>query len=267
MLRASRPAGMVCLLAALLCSGLVSGCSSPAVTVAVSRAPSALAAVTAAARQTGALSHQMTITGVVGAEPSWFGGKQPSTDSGEFSPSDFLGEEDGGKVRIIGGFVYTYIGDNALAKQFHHGKSWLMQPAASFDTYAGLAVWYNPVGLMLTAPEDLLGVLHSAKQVRETGTASGPGWTGIGYAFSAINPNIPNFTTSDFTASITGTVDVDTQGRVRRLDMTITERTPGGTVNGVKITHPIYILTDQITIGDFGLHVSVNPPPASDVSA
>ena len=46
-----------------------------------------------------------------------------------------------------------------------------------------------------------------------------------------------------------GTVDVDQQGRVRRLHAT---ETFAGTVLNV-----------EITFGDFGLPVSVRPPPAS----
>jgi hypothetical protein len=49
--------------------------------------------------------------------------------------------------------------------------------------------------------------------------------------------------------------------------MTITERMPGETVDGAKVAHSVYIWTDQITIADFGLSVSVNPPPAGDVLA
>jgi hypothetical protein len=48
----------------------------------------------------------------------------------------------------------------------------------------------------------------------------------------------------------TGTVDVDQQGRVRRLDAT---ETTGRTVHKTRVT-----------FGDFGLAVSVSPPPASE---
>jgi len=49
--------------------------------------------------------------------------------------------------------------------------------------------------------------------------------------------------------SLCGTVDVDQQGRVRELDG---RDSFGGTVSQV-----------EITFGDFGLPVSVGPPPAS----
>ncbi len=50
--------------------------------------------------------------------------------------------------------------------------------------------------------------------------------------------------------SLTGTVDVDPQGRVRQLDGLDSFM---GTVRKV-----------AITFGDFGLPVSVSPPPASE---
>jgi hypothetical protein len=50
------------------------------------------------------------------------------------------------------------------------------------------------------------------------------------------------------TLSSAGTVDVDTQGRVRQLDAT---QTLGQTKRTVRVT-----------FGDFGLAVSVSPPPA-----
>ena len=95
-------------------------------------------------------------------------------------------------------------------------------------------------------PQDLLGLLQSATDVRETGPASGPGWTGSGYSFTvATKLNGPLHTP----VSLRGTVDVDQQGRVRQLDGQASFAT---TVSQV-----------EITFGDFGLPVSVSPPPAS----
>jgi hypothetical protein len=50
--------------------------------------------------------------------------------------------------------------------------------------------------------------------------------------------------------SLSGTVDVDQQGRVRRLDA----------VESVENT----VTKVQMTFGDFGVHVSVSPPPADE---
>jgi hypothetical protein len=95
-------------------------------------------------------------------------------------------------------------------------------------------------------PQDLLALLQSATDVRETGPASGPGWTGTAYSFTvATKLNGPVRTP----VSLRGTVDVDQQGRVRQLDGQASFAT---TVSQV-----------EITFGDFGLPVSVSPPPAN----
>jgi hypothetical protein len=96
-------------------------------------------------------------------------------------------------------------------------------------------------------PRDLLALLQSATGVREVGPASGPGWTGSAYAFT-VDRNLdgPLHTPSD----LSGTIDVDQQGWVRELDALDTF---SNTVFQVKIS-----------FGDFGLPVSVSPPPASE---
>lgn len=235
-----------------------------AVALGASRAPSALATVTTAARLTAAQSYQMTMTSSLRTIPPLTAGMgQPSAVSGDFSPARRTGEEDGGQVRFIAGYVYTYVGGTATARS-HHGKSWVKTTDPAFtSTRAGIAAWLSsPAGLPLTAPQDLLGLLESAGRVRETGAASGPGWTGTRYAFSAA---IALGAGKNSIISITGTVGVDTRGRVRRLDMTITEHLPPGTDEppGVHIT--AIIRTVQVTLGDFGIPVSVTAPPAADV--
>ncbi len=257
-LRAALAAGAAGVLA-------VAAAVTVAVTVGAPLARSALAAVDAAARLTAAQSYQMTMTSSYRTVPprtAWTG--RPWTISGDFSPARRIGEEDGGQVRFVGGYVYTYLGGTPTAAR-HHGKSWVKTTEPSFNTQAGIAAWLSsPAALLLTAPQDLLGLLKSATQVRETGTASGPGWTGTGYAFSAAIALGPS---KKLTISITGTVGVDAQGRVRRLDTTITEHVPPRAVQdlgtGVRIT--AIIRTVQVTIGDFGIPVPVTAPPASDV--
>jgi hypothetical protein len=100
-------------------------------------------------------------------------------------------------------------------------------------------------GLEELNPQDLLALLQSSSQVSKQGPASGPGWTGTAYTFTA-SLTAPG----PLRLSSIGTVDVDQQGRVRQLDAT---ETVGRTVHK---TH--------VTFGDFGLAVSVSPPPASE---
>lgn len=108
-------------------------------------------------------------------------------------------------------------------------------------------------GLEQFSPQDLLALLallESATQVRETGPASGPGWTGTAYTFAA-TMGLPG--ALHMVLGISGTVDVDRQGRVRQLDAT---EAIGNTVRKA-----------QMTFGDFGLPVSVSAPPASETFA
>jgi hypothetical protein len=103
------------------------------------------------------------------------------------------------------------------------------------------------LGIGQSSPQDLLTLLESASQVREVGPASGPGWTGSAYTFTA--------TTTlggplRIVVSTSGRVDVDQQGRVRQLDAT---QTLGKTVRKA-----------ELTFGDFGIPVSVSAPPASE---
>jgi len=69
--------------------------------------------------------------------------------------------------------------------------------------------------------------------------------TGTAYTFTA---RLTTRGPMHITLSSAGTVDVDTQGRVRQLDAT---QTLGQTKRTVRVT-----------FGDFGLAVSVSPPPA-----
>jgi hypothetical protein len=254
--RRRRAARRVRLRAALAAGAAGALAIAAAVTLGAPRAAFALA-VNTAARLTAAQSYQMTMTSSWRTIPPWSARpSQRSTISGDFSPARGIGEEDGGQVRFVGGYVYTY--------GPFRGKSWVKTTGPSFNTQVGLAAWLSsPAGLPLTGPQDLLGLLESATQVRETGTAAGPGWTGTGYAFSAAIALGPS--KNGFTISIRGTVGVDTRGRVRRVDTTITEHVPPQTVQppGVHIT--AIIRTVQVTLGDFGLPVSVAAPPASDV--
>jgi hypothetical protein len=95
------------------------------------------------------------------------------------------------------------------------------------------------------SPAELSGVLRSAGTVRDEGSASGPGWTGTRYAFTARFAGARE--------SVSGTVYVDQQGRVRRL---------------VTITTQGAVATDRdLTFGDFGSPVSATAPLASQVKS
>ena len=86
-------------------------------------------------------------------------------------------------------------------------------------------------------------LLRSAATARDAGPASGPGWTGSRYAFTA------RLSTR---SSLSGTVYVDKQGRVRRLVTTTTQ------AGGVTMYR-------YLAFGDFGVPVPVTAPPAGQV--
>lgn len=176
--------------------------------------------------------------------------------TGVSDPSHTLGEEiAGGKiqVRFVGGNMYSRVGTGSPLSP---GKPWvksLTPPMQSTGT-AAAALWITQ-GFSLDQPIDpsaLLGLLTSAASVRAEGPASGPGWTGTRYAITAEPPK--GATTGGTT---NGTVYVDNQGRVRRMVTTLTWQDPGSSSQ----QH----VTSDVTLGGFGVRVSVTAPPASQV--
>jgi hypothetical protein len=112
------------------------------------------------------------------------------------------------------------------------------------------------------SPAVLLTVLRSAATVRVVGPASGPGWTGTEYAFTA-GPIYWENADVAIKEDVTGTVYVDHQGRVRRLETTTSEASWPGQ-HRLQIT-PV-TTTDVLTFGGFETRVRVSPPPAGQVA-
>jgi hypothetical protein len=231
--------------------------AAAAITVSTVAAPSALAQVTQAAARTAAQSYRVTSTSTpVVHRP---GMALSETISGEFDPGGKLGEErtaGGLEVRFVGGYMYVPLVpamrdayEKAHGTPIPAGKTWLKVPGPGRDTVQpALQVTQiagTTTGLEQLDPQDLLALLQDSSQVSEQGPASGPGWTGTAYTFTA---SLTTSGPSPLRLSSTGTVDVDQQGRVRRLEAT---ETAGKTVRKT-----------QVTFGDFGLAVSVSPPPA-----
>ncbi|HEY6315273.1 MAG TPA: hypothetical protein VIY52_31330 [Streptosporangiaceae bacterium] len=167
------------------------------------------------------------------------------------------------EIRYIGNYVYEYI--IAADRGISDGQPWdeVRASPPSFpsqnnnhkEIYNGLANLPNDVMGGPVSPQNLLAVLESLGTVRKDGQASGPGWTGIKYSFSA--------TTEDFVTGmanihrpVLGTVGVDQQGRVRQLVLTTVVQPPWDGVESI---------TNDVTFSDFGARVSVTAPPASQV--
>jgi hypothetical protein len=92
----------------------------------------------------------------------------------------------------------------------------------------------------LLSPQEALELAQSPTDVREVGPVSGDGWTGTRFAFT-----------------LTDRVDVDRDGRVRRLEFVSTST---DTAHGVAGT-----LHWVLTFWDFGIRERVTLPPDSEV--
>jgi hypothetical protein len=245
------PAGAAAGVAAAVATLLATSVTSP---------PSALAAVTSAMVKTSAQSYRFTMNGsltlpsirltqhfaLTGAiDPRHERGTELVTGGPLRGTHTFVTEQ----LRFIGKNLYTWV--SAASGLGSVGKPWNEAPIPAPDTRASAGselrgnTFEQPI-----SPAELLGVLRSAAAVRYVGPASGPGWTGSKYAFTAHPAGSPAVT-------VAGTVDVDQQGRVRSLDTITSMRT--------RYRNPARMETEDLTFGGFGGPVQVTAPPASQV--
>ncbi|MGD0246724.1 MAG: hypothetical protein ABSB59_41230 [Streptosporangiaceae bacterium] len=231
--------------------------AATAITLSVVQAPSALAQVTQAAARTAEQSYRVSSvsTVLVSVGPA----TSKLTIHGEFDRPAKLGEEtasDGSQVRYVGRYMYVSVTE-AMRKAHEKagtpipaGKTWLRLPAPPDIDVPALdliVIGGSTNGLGQVDPQNLLALLRNSSQVSEQGPVSGPDWTGTAYTFAA---RLTTRGPLHITLSSTGTVDVDRQGRIRQLDATQALGQNRRTV--------------RVTFGDFGLAVSVSPPPASE---
>jgi len=174
--------------------------------------------------------------------------------SGAFDPRHGLGTEllaarqpqrpVTAQIRFLGRYVYTRVSGSSTFR-----KPWDKAPVPP-EAGDGIPPRYEIYGFVTdrpVSPATLSGALRSAGTVREAGSASGPGWTGTRYKFTVRFP--------EGRQSLTATVELDQQGRVRRL-VTITTQGKQGDIT-----------TDRdLTFGGFGAPVPVTAPPASQVA-
>lgn len=250
--RRRRRMGVLAVASAVAAAALAAG-----LTAALRAAPAAsspLSDVTGALARTSAQSYTFSIETTV--RPP---GGEPRSDlaSGAYDPSERLGTElvtarvagqvKRAQVRFIGAYLYTSVPPGS-----GFGKPWDKSPLAA-ATAAGMPP-DDPYGFasdQVVSPSGLIAVLRSAgTTVRDSGSSSGPGWTGITYTFTAHLDNGQ--------ATISGTVYVDQKGRVRRMMITTDE---GEQARG----NPTFTTARGITFGDFGAPVRVTAPPASQV--
>lgn len=221
-----------------------------------SAALSPLSAVTGALARTAARSYTFTVQTTV---------RNPTMElnsvlvSGAYDPGQRLGaealaESEAGhlkraQVRFIGAYLYTSVPSGS-----GFGRPWDKSSLAA-ATAAAVAAGpppndpYGFVSDQVVGPSGLTMVLRlPGTAVRDSGPASGPGWTGVRYTFAA--------RLDEGQETISGGVDVDQQGRVRQMKIT--------TDDGVRPSR-ITTTNRDIGFGDFGAPVRVSAPPASQV--
>jgi hypothetical protein len=254
-MRALVPAGAVTALA-----GAVAAALALTVTTSVATAPSAFAAVTAAAARMSDQSFQVSMNIATNPPPTPGSGRvQAARVVGEFDESRGVGQE---TVSGPWRFLVRYVGQNTYldtlpgSKQVIFTNQGASKPWAQFppeQALAGnaLADTGNAPGATPVSPLTLLRQLKSAGTVTDEGAASGPGWTGTKYGFT-----ITVFSTKVTTMATVGYLDVDGQGRVRRL---VAELTVG------PAKKKWVMASEDVTFSDFGLPVSVSAPPADQI--
>jgi hypothetical protein len=234
--------------------------------VTVTGAPPALAAVTGALSRAAAGSFRMDLvvtqrnTVPVPGEPAM---SSPLYITGELDLKRNLGEEtlsNGWRTLIVGRKAYTKLLPSQTKAYGTGGRLWMEEPlwqagVLPFRSTGAQLAWDLNSDRPFN-PQALIAVLRSTAKVLDEGPASGPGWSGTRYRFSLSHPD----GTGGVVDGITCTVDVDSHGQIRSLVQTTVfvasgkPGTPGET-----------ICTLAFTFSDFGARFSVIPPPASQV--
>jgi hypothetical protein len=277
---------------AVAASGLAVAATAGALIVgSVASAPQASAAVNMALARTFSESYHVSVITTK---------YRSMTVTGDFDPARHAGQLAVGTSQIlyVGGHVYVYndLGVHQARDLVNTGNNLLVYPCGSAGALCGdhwaeetpsagpyqpqvhapgsqadpfhphgspegallqLSAELDGTGLTPDSPQGLLALLRMATTVRADGTASGAGWTGTRYSFSVtagkqgLLPGDPN----EMVTAVTGTIDVDQQGLVR--DLRVTQHVAGqGTPD----------ITNVMTFSDFGEHVAVAAPPASQVT-
>ena len=220
--------------------------------------PSPIAAVTSALARTSAQSYTFSLDTTVQLQ----GRRTLNSDavSGAFDPqhnrsTELLTTRSGGQtqraqIRFIGANLYTSVSPGG-----GFGKPWDETPVKA--TAAGAMPpgdLYGFVSDRPVSPAALTVVLRApGAAVHDAGPATGPGWSGTRYTFTA--------RLYGGRESVTGTAYVDQQGRIRRLQTITTEL-------GLHAAGKALLTTDRdITFGDFGAPVPVAAPPAGQTKS
>jgi hypothetical protein len=126
---------------------------------------------------------------------------------------------------------WRYIGDTVYAaQQLPDGKRWVSYHRPTPAEWAQFPAEALLIKLAPSDPQRAMTLLRSATSVNDSGHASGAGWTGHHYTFTLTVQTSAGHQPGY--ASMTGAVDVDTQGQVRRVTFTVRDsaKTPNGPI-------------------------------------
>jgi hypothetical protein len=212
--------------------------------------PSAQARVVAAAGRTATEGYRVRMVSTKSSKvpaPS----SVTQTTEGVFDPAQRTGrlwnQDQGLEARFVGDMVYTELPAGLRSG----GKRWLAKKRSA-DADQVLPAFVQLNNLAWQDPQRALAQLRSAAAVREQGRASGDGWSGRRYSFE-LDDEVKRGT------RVTGTVDVDQAGRVRRLEVTDRLTTNAGRTP----TATLHIIME---FRDYGAHEKVSAPPAGEVT-
>ncbi|TMR90062.1 hypothetical protein [Nonomuraea basaltis] len=151
-------------------------------------------------------------------------------------------------TRVGDGAETRFIGDLMYIREHREGK-WMVSSRSEVELKSVPAV-IALVKLAPLDPQEALQRLRSATDVRENGSASGQGWTGRRFAFSL--EDVGEYDSEEAAGKsleATGAVEVDDQGRIRRLEVAFSDTSQRNVMD----------------FDDFGTPVTVTAPPANQV--
>jgi hypothetical protein len=213
----------------------------------VTGAPSAQARVAAAAGRTATESFRVRMTsGTIGQR------SKPATEvmEGFFDPARHTGQlhSRGLEVRYVGDVVYSEVPAGTTSD----GKRWV----AVRRSFVMVDRPLPPIAVVKVGfwdPQEALALLRSAFSVHEQGRVSGDGWSGRRYAF-----DLRGGKQAKDNLGMTGTVDVDQSGRVRRLDVTVLVETASG--------QRADNFRTVMEFRDYGSRQTVSAPPPGEIT-
>jgi len=216
----------------------------------VTGAPSAQARVAAAAGRTANESYRVQIVSSKSAGP----GGQAATEisEGVFDPARRTGRLLVGnppvELRFVGDMVYLELPERSRSG----ARRWVAERRA-FDSGTSMPLFVQLTKLTWQDPQEALVGLRSAAAVRDQGSAAGDGWSGRRYAFELTDDH-----KAKLGSTVSGSVEVDQAGRVRRLE--VAERLAAGPAGPTGAT-----VRTVMEFRDYGVRETVSAPPASAI--